>query len=86
MLRLVKFQLEQLTSDAPQDSLAPVAASLAVLLGKRHPVAAAMQQLAERNTSMAARQAREMRRQQTTLARATEVLKVCMPFNLRLVG
>jgi hypothetical protein len=76
--RLVKFQLEQLALDAPQDSLAPVAASLQVLLGRQHPVAAAMQQLAERNTSLAVRQAREMRRQQKTLARATEVLKVCL--------
>jgi hypothetical protein len=72
----VKFQLEQLTSDAPQDSLGPVTASLQVLLGKRHPVAAAMWELADRNMSFAARQAREMRRQQKTLARATEVLKV----------
>jgi hypothetical protein len=74
--RLVKFQLEQITADAPQDTLAPAAASLQLLLGKQHPVAAAMRQLGERNMSFAARQAREMRRQQKTLARATEVLKV----------
>lgn len=74
--RLVKYQLEQLTKEAPQDCLGPAAASLTSLLGRQHPVAAAMQLLAERNMSLGARQARELRRQQRQLAQATELLKV----------
>jgi hypothetical protein len=74
--RLVKYQLDQLTKEAPQDCLGPAAASLERLLGRQHPVAAAMQLLAERNMSLGARQARELRRQQRQLAQATELLKV----------
>jgi hypothetical protein len=74
--RLVKFQLEQLEKAAPADQLAPVAVCLRLLLGRRHPVAAAMQLLGERNMSAGARQARALRQQQRQLAMATELLKV----------
>lgn len=74
--RLAKFQLEQLEKAAPADELAPVAACLGLLLGHKHPVAAAMQLLAERNMSPGARQARALRQQQKQLAMATELLKV----------
>jgi hypothetical protein len=74
--RLVKFQLEQLEKAAPADQLAPVAGCLRLLLGRRHPVAAAMQLLGERNMSAGARQARALRQQQRQLAMATELLKV----------
>jgi hypothetical protein len=74
--RLAKFQLEQLEKSAPADELAPVAACLRLLLGRKHPVAAAMQLLAERNMSPGARQARALRQQQKQLAMATELLKV----------
>lgn len=75
--RLAKFQLEALAKAAPADELTPVAVCLQQLLGRRHPVAAAMQLLAERNMSPGARQARALRQQQKQLAMATELLKVC---------
>lgn len=74
--RLAKFQLEQLEKAAPADELTPVAGCLRLLLGRKHPVAAAMQLLAERNMSPGARQARALRQQQRQLARATELLQV----------
>jgi len=78
--RLAKFQLEQLEKAAPADQLTPVAVCLQQLLGRRHPVAAAMQLLAERNMSPGARQARALRQQQKQLAMATELLKVSPGF------
>lgn len=74
--RLAKFQLEQLEKAAPADALAPAAVCLRLLLGRKHPVAAAMQLLAERNMSPGARQARALRQQQKQLAVATELLQV----------
>jgi hypothetical protein len=74
--RLAKFQLEQLEKSAPADELMSVAGCLRLLLGRKHPVVAAMQLLAERNMSAGARQARALRQQQRQLARATELLQV----------
>jgi hypothetical protein len=74
--RLVAFQIRAKTKDAPKDSLTAPAASLALLLGEGHPVARAMAEAAEANMSLAARQARELRQQQATLAASMEVLKV----------
>lgn len=68
--------MEQLEKGAPADELTPVSVCLRQLLGRRHPVAAAMQLLAERNMSVGARQARALRQQQRQLAMATELLKV----------
>jgi len=74
--RLVAFQIKERTKKAPKDSLTAPAASLARLLGPRHPVAKAMAEEAEGNLSVGARQARELRQQQATLAASMEVLKV----------
>jgi hypothetical protein len=74
--RLAKAQLQQLAQAAPPDELAPVAAAMQALLGRRHPVCAALQLLAEANMGPGARQARELRRQQRQLAQATALLQV----------
>jgi uncharacterized membrane protein YgcG len=76
--RLVEFQIRARTKDAPKDSLAAPAAAVARLLGEGHPVARALAEAAEANMSLAARQARELRQQQATLAASMEVLKVGM--------
>jgi hypothetical protein len=74
--RLARRQLELLARAAPTDTLAPLSASLSRLLGRQHPVAAVMRQLAEQNTSPGARAMREMRQQQRQLARARKLLQV----------
>lgn len=73
--RLARRQLELLARAAPTDTLAPLSASLSRLLGRQHPVAAVMRQLAEQNTSPGARAMREMRQQQRQLARARKLLQ-----------
>jgi hypothetical protein len=75
--RLVAFQLKERAQAAPRDSLAAPSAALARLLGARHPVARALAELAEANMSPAARQAREVRRQQQAAAASMDLLKVC---------
>lgn len=78
--RLVSFQLRERVQGAAKDSLSAPAASMARLLGARHPVSRVLADLAEETMSLGARQARELRQQQMTLAASMEVLKVraCM--------
>jgi hypothetical protein len=80
--RLAKFQLEQLEKTAPADELSPLAGCMRLLLGRKHPLAAVMQLLAERNMSPGARQARALRQQQRQLAKATDLLQVCTAMRL----
>ena len=74
--RLVGYQLRERAKGASKDSLAAPAASVARLLGATHPVARALAAEAEANMSLAARQARELRKQQAELAASMDTLKV----------
>ena len=76
LLRLALYQIGEAAEPAPPDSLTPLADSVTRLLGERHPVTKRLRQLAEKNMSLAARQAREMRQQQEQMAAATAVLRV----------
>jgi hypothetical protein len=76
LLRLALYQISLAAEAAPPDTLAPLAESVTRLLGEGHPVTKRLRQLAEKNMSLSARQAREMRQQQEQMAAATAVLRV----------
>lgn len=74
--QLVRYQLDERARKAAKDTVVPVAHSLSRVLGAKHPVVLDMMVLADRNMSVAARQAAELRKQQEQLAIAANLLKV----------